>query len=83
MFHYFHSLTAELSASILMVAPFALGPQNAGCVRSKSAPAILCFICHLDGPMESTEIVVPDTLPFTTTFSPANLSSCVLSPFKV
>jgi hypothetical protein len=38
---------------------------------------------YLEEFMDSTEIVVPDTLPFTITFSPANLSNCALSPFKV
>jgi hypothetical protein len=41
MFHYFRSLMAEFSASILMVAPFASGPQNAGCFRLKTSSAPL------------------------------------------
>jgi hypothetical protein len=40
MFHYFHFAKGRASASILMVAPFALGPQNADALAQKKSARI-------------------------------------------
>jgi hypothetical protein len=77
------SNSPALSALILMVTSVALGPQNAGALAQAHCARILLLSYGLDGIVEFTEMVVPDTFPFTTTFSPANLSNCVVSRFKV
>ncbi len=82
MFHYFHFAKGRTSASILMVAPFALGPQNADALAQKKRPHPFFLLCLRRGNGIHRNCRA-DTLPFTTTFSPANLSNCFLSPFKV
>jgi hypothetical protein len=49
----------------------------------KRCARILLAYYDFEGRIESTEIVVPDTFRFTTTFSPANLSNWLLFPFIV
>jgi hypothetical protein len=49
------------SVLILIVAPFALRPQNVRMRSLKICSRSLFFIYHLDRPMEFTEILLPDT----------------------